>query len=89
MDKPETMCDRCRMAARCLLDYDGECCKKSREDFFGEELSPRNIDWLRSLSDEGFAEWCANLVCNAKNRTWLEAVVDTKEGWLSWLRKER
>lgn len=48
-----------------------------------------NFDWLRSLSDEGFAEWCATLARNAKNRTWLATVVDTKEGWLSWLREER
>lgn len=48
-----------------------------------------NFDWLRSLSDEDFAIWCANLVCNAKNRVWLESVVDTKEGWLSWLREEK
>lgn len=49
MDRPITLCDRCDMAASCLLNYDGIPCRKNRTVQF------TNADRIRVMSDEKLA----------------------------------
>ena len=89
MNKPITLCDRCDIAASCLLNYDGVPCRKNRT------VEPTNADRIRAMTDEELAEWFAARVTNANDncpdkhgyKFCLE-----KNGcpacWLDWLRQE-
>ena len=72
MNKPITLCDRCDIAASCLLNYDGVPCRKNRT------VEPTNADRLRAMTDEDLAEWLDN------NTSRFPIYKD----WLDWLRQE-
>lgn len=50
MNKPITLCDRCKEYARCCLNYDGDNCRRSRT------VEPTNADRIRAMSDEELRE---------------------------------
>ena len=78
MNKPITLCDRCDIAASCLLNYDGVPCRKNRT------VEPTNADRIRAMSGEELA----------KKMSGLESFALTcgggwpPEKWLDWLRQE-
>lgn len=72
MNKPITLCDRCDIAASCLLNYDGVPCRKNRT------VEPTKADRIRAMSDEELAEWLDNNTCR----------FPIYKDWLSWLRQE-
>ena len=49
MNKPTTLCDRCDIAASCLLNYDGVPCRKNRT------VEPTEAYRIRAMSDEELA----------------------------------
>ena len=51
MNKPITLCDRCKEYARCCLNYDGDNCRRSRT------VEPTNSDRIRAMTDEELAKW--------------------------------
>ena len=51
MNRPITLCDRCKEYARCALNYDGDNCRRSRT------VEPTNADRIRSMTDEELAEY--------------------------------
>lgn len=54
MNRPITLCDRCKEYARCCLNYDGGNCRRSRT------VEPTNADRIRSMTDEQLAEMVKN-----------------------------
>ena len=82
MEKPITLCDRCKMAVSCLLNYDGVPCRKNRT------VEPTKADRLRAMSDEDLDHflWMRQFddsmfpMCNTK--------MNTVTAWLEWLRSE-
>lgn len=56
MNKPITLCDRCDIAASCLLNYDGVPCRKNRT------VEPTRADRVRAMTDEELAEFMASQV---------------------------
>ena len=85
MNKPITLCDRCKEAARCCLNYDGGCCRMSRT------VEPTNADRIRSMTDEALAEWlwfkagkCPPFDVYPSQCIPCEA----KDCWLDWLKQE-
>lgn len=75
MNKPITLCDRCKEYARCCLNYDGDNCRRSRT------VEPTNADRLRAMSDEELAEFLGDNDSNFP-------IGDHKKYWLDWLRQE-
>jgi len=78
MNKPITLCDRCKEYARCALSYDGDNCRRNRT------VEPTNADRIRSMSDEELAKKISGiesfaLTCGGG---W------PPEKWLDWLRQE-
>ena len=51
MNKPPILCDKCDSNFSCLLDYDGENCRKTRS------VEPTNADRLNAMTVEEKAEW--------------------------------
>lgn len=51
MNRPITLCNRCKEGARCCLNYDGDNCRRSRT------VEPTNADRIRSMTDDELAEW--------------------------------
>lgn len=90
MNKPITLCDRCKEYARCCLNYDGDNCRRSRT------VEPTNADRIRSMSDEELAIWMAHKAictrCPAKNIETANPCKGLYSGckgnWLDWLRQE-
>lgn len=82
MNKPECLCDRCDHYARCLLNYDGPACRKTRT------TQPTNADHIRAMTDEELAKWLSKMGCLYPDR--YDCKSSCKEGlcWLSWLRQE-
>lgn len=87
MNKPITLCDRCDIAASCLLNYDGVPCRKNRT------VEPTKADRIRAMTDEDLAEFLEKVggcgpsfdkeYCNNNN--------GCPEGincWLDWLGQE-
>ena len=74
MDRPVTLCDRCEIAATCLLNYDGILCRKNRT------AEPTNGDLLRSMTDEKLAEWIGSITKDATSDwlTWLKQEGNSK-----------
>lgn len=86
MDKPITLCDRCDIVMRCLLDYDGIPCRKNRT------VEPTNADRIRSMTDEELAEFFQDTTfCDScfifKNECGTERY-SCIQRWLDWLRQE-
>lgn len=75
MEKPITLCDRCDNQMRCLLNYDGKSCRKSRT------VDPTNADRIRAMRDEELAEFL-DFVRGSKNYP----IYYTD--WLEWLKQE-
>ena len=50
MNKPITLCDRCKENARCCLNYDGDNCRRART------VEPTNADRIRSMTDGELAD---------------------------------
>lgn len=78
MNKPITLCDRCKEYARCCLNYDGGNCRRSRT------VEPTNADRIRSMTDEELAKKISGiesfaLTCGGG---W------PPEKWLDWLKQE-
>ena len=78
MNKPITLCDRCKEYARCALNYDGDNCRRSRT------VEPTNADRIRSMTDEELAKKISGiesfaLTCGGG---W------PPEKWLDWLKQE-
>lgn len=89
MNKPITLCDRCKEYARCCLNYDGYNCRRSRT------VEPTNADRIRAMSDEELAEFLYNVwkEQDTFSKEVCESCGDTDIGcrpncWLDWLRKE-
>lgn len=72
MNKPITLCDRCKEYARCCLTYDGYNCRRSRT------VEPTNADRIRSMDDYDLAIFLENVSCK---------YTDT-ESWMDWLKQE-
>lgn len=51
MNKPITLCDRCKENARCCLNYDGDNCRGIRT------VEPTNADRIRAMTDDELAEF--------------------------------
>lgn len=78
MNRPITLCDRCKEYARCALNYDGDNCRRSRT------VEPTNADRIRAMTDEELAKKISGiesfaLTCGGG---W------PPEKWLDWLRQE-
>lgn len=85
MNKPITLCDRCKEYARCCLNYDGDNCRRIRT------VEPTNADRIRSMTDEELAEMMAHGncgYCKIHDYCFSQKDVDCDEACLDWLRKE-
>ena len=85
MNKPPILCDKCDSNFSCLLDYDGENCRKTRS------IEPTNGDRIRAMMDEELAEWCVIFArcpdgCNLCSG--LVIAWKCKKCWLDWLKQE-
>lgn len=54
MNRPITLCDRCKEYAHCCLNYDGDNCRRSRT------VEPLNADRIRSMTDGELADFYSN-----------------------------
>lgn len=91
MNRPITLCDRCKEYAHCCLNYDGDNCRRSRT------VEPLNADRIRSMTDGELAEKIGESidceVCKTMHHSESgecpcrphQACVDF---WLDWLRQE-
>ena len=77
MNRPTTICDRCKEYARCCLNYDGDNCRKSRT------VEPTNADRIRSMTDEELAEYLYVKTCEDGYPQFT-----SRNDWLEWLRQE-
>ena len=68
MDKPITLCDRCDIYMSCLLNYDGNACRRNRT------VNPNHGDEIRSKSDEELATWLRINTNYVPNEGWLSWV---------------
>lgn len=82
MNKPITLCDRCDIAASCLLNYDGVPCRKNRT------VEPTNADRIRAMTDEELAEWIYKVQDEDALRKGNFLPPLSKSWWLDWMRKE-
>lgn len=89
MNKPITLCNRCKEYARCGLSYDGDNCRRIRT------VKPTNADRIRSMTDEELAEFLYNVwkEQDTFSKEVCERCGDTDIGcqpncWLDWLRRE-
>ena len=89
MNRPITICDRCKEYARCCLNYDGDNCRRNRT------VEPTNADRIRSMTDGELAEFLYNVW---KEQDTLSKEVCERCGgtdigcqpncWLDWLKQE-
>ena len=92
MNKPPILCDKCDSNFSCLLDYDGENCRKTRS------VEPTNADRLNAMSVEEKAEWfinhrgaqrnCPYSVCPQYDGLKNKKKISCCECWLDWLKQE-
>lgn len=87
MNKPITLCDRCDIAASCLLNYDGVPCRKNRT------VEPTRADRVRGMTDEDLAEFLEKVGgCGPSfDKEYCNNVNGCPEGincWLDWLKQE-
>ena len=85
MNKPITLCDRCKEYARCCLNYDGDNCRRSRT------VEPTNADCIRAMTDEELAEMMAHGncgYCKIHDYCFSQKGVDCDEAWLNWMKQE-
>lgn len=83
MNKPITLCDRCKEYARCCLIYDGYNCQKIRT------IEPTNADKIRAMTDEELAKYLAWLEDEqACYECELYGDVNRITEWLNWLKEE-
>lgn len=75
MNRPITLCDRCKEYARCCLSYDGDNCRRIRT------VGPTNADKIRSMTDEELAEFIYIQIIDRNIGVPVEA-------WLDWLKRE-
>ena len=66
MNKPITLCDRCKEYARCCLNYDGDNCRRNRT------VEPTNADRIRSMTDGELAAWLEDRTMLPINGLWLD-----------------
>ena len=88
MNRPITLCDRCKEYARCCLNYDGDICRRIRT------IEPTKADRIRSMTDEELAKFFADYVsCHdcpipyCKVRFTMERL-GCQANWLDWLKQE-
>ena len=77
MNKPITLCDRCKEYARCALNYDGDNCRRSRT------VEPTNADCIRAMTDEELAEYLYVKTCEDGYPQFT-----SRNDWLDWLKQE-
>lgn len=77
MNKPITLCDRCKEYARCALSYDGDNCRRNRT------VEQTNAGRIRSMTDEELAEYLYIKTCEDGFPQFT-----TENDWLDWLRQE-
>ena len=88
MDKPATLCDKCEIAAICLLDYDGVACRKSRT------VEPTNGDRIRAMTDEELAklisddDGCCIPAGKCPEEFVSKGFLKCRACWLKWLQQE-
>lgn len=82
MNKPITLCDRCKEYARCCLNYDGDNCRRSRT------VEPTNADRIRSMTDEELAELLVSTDGDFPPNCEDVPVRKLEAYWLDWLRQE-
>ena len=78
MNKPPILCDKCDSNFSCLLDYDGENCRKIRS------VEPTYADSIRAMTDEELADFMilfSDYVPNPDGKR-------RKDCWLDWLKQE-
>lgn len=83
MNKPISLCDRCKEYARCCLNYDGGNCRRART------VEPTNADKIRSMTDEELA----SLFSDFRHEHWCppdagDCVEYCTDCWLAWLKQE-
>ena len=88
MNRPITICDRCKENARCCLNYDGDNCRRSRT------VEPTNADRIRAMSDEeldkflGEVQWDVANYCGGVTQKQEYPVPEQRGAWLDWLKQE-
>ena len=82
MNKPITLCDRCKEYARCALNYDGDNCRRNRT------VEPTNADRIRSMTDEELAELLVSTDGDFPPNCEDVPVRKLEAYWLDWLRQE-
>ena len=87
MNKPITLCDRCKEYARCALNYDGDNCRRIRT------VEPTNADRIRSMSDEELAKQFNDVrtsfkcvICGDGKRCF--GFDECEDCWLDWMKQE-
>ena len=82
MNKPITLCDRCKEYARCCLNYDGDNCRRIRT------VEPTNADRIRSMTDEELAELLVSTDGDFPPNCEDVPVRKLESYWLDWLKQE-
>ena len=87
MNKPITLCDRCKEYARCGLSYDGDNCRRIRT------VEPTNADRFRSMTDEEMANEFSGQCPEVFGGTRMSGedcagFESCQECWLDWLKQE-
>jgi len=82
MNRPITLCDRCKEYARCCLNYDGDNCRRIRT------VEPTNADRIRSMTDEELAELLVSTDGDFPPNCEDVPVRKLEAYWLDWLKQE-
>ena len=82
MNKPITLCDRCKEYARCCLNYDGDNCRRIRT------IEPTKADRIRSMTDEELAELLVSTDGDFPPNCEDVPVSKLEAYWLDWLNQE-
>lgn len=84
MNKPESLCDRCLLPPFCMVEYDGEACRKVRT------AQPTRYDRLKGMTAEELAKWLSDLSQHfwevGTEQRWED--MPTEQAWLDWLKME-
>ena len=82
MNRPITLCDRCKEYARCCLNYDCDNCRRIRT------VEPTNADRIRSMTDEEMAELLVSTDGDFPPNCEDVPVRKLEAYWLDWLKQE-
>lgn len=80
MNKPPILCDKCDSNFSCLLDYDGENCRKTRS------VEPTNADDIRAMTNEELAKFLLTVWEDGEQIN--QQYPFNESNWLDWLKQE-